>query len=448
MPRKRVKPLGTRNYANYTQETLEECLEAIRSKKMSQRAAEIRYGIPRSTIKNKIKGKHNSKVGRKRVFNEEEELCFEEHLIKLCEYGFPIVELDFRFVIKNYLNTRGIQIDQFKNNLPGYDWTKAFLARHDRLSVRLSQNIKKARAEVGAKDIESYMENLKGVLKDVPNTHIWNYDETNLTDDPGNKKVICKRGSKYIEKICNHSKSSTSLMFCGNASGTCLPPYIVYRAENMWTTWTENGPEGARYNRTKNGWFDSTSFEDWFQSTFIPAVKNMDGKKVIIGDNLSSHISINVLRLCEQHNVDFVCLPPNSTQLTQPLDVAFFAPMKKAWRTILTTWKESKSGSKFTTIPKDMFPTLLKELMESLKENQANNLKSGFEKCGIYPYNKNKLLDRLPENQIVDKDIVGECFLKPLENKRSEYLTCTDSTKKKKEENRGSCGKELNCARS
>jgi len=54
-----------------------------------------------------------------------------------------------------------------------------------------------------------------------------------------------------------------------------------------------------------------------------------------------------------------VYLPSNTTQITQPLDVAFFGPMKKLWRSILTQWKESKSGSKYPTIPKDLFPTLL-----------------------------------------------------------------------------------------
>lgn len=95
MPRNRIKPLGTRNHGNYSKEKLEECLEAIKSKQFTQRAAEIKYGIPRSTLKNKLKEKHHNKVGRKRIFNEDQENCFEQHLIKLCEYGFPMVELDF-----------------------------------------------------------------------------------------------------------------------------------------------------------------------------------------------------------------------------------------------------------------------------------------------------------------------------------------------------------------
>lgn len=141
----------------------------------------------------------------------------------------------------------------------------------------------------------------------------------------------------------------------------------------MWSTWVENGPEGARYNWSKNGWFDAACFKDWFEFHFLPAIRQLSGPVVLIGDNLSSHISKTVLELSHAQNVRFVCLPPNSTHLTQPLDVAFFAPTKRVWRDILKKWKESASGSRFSTIPKDVFPTLLKELMTNSEEKKGQN---------------------------------------------------------------------------
>lgn len=200
-------------------------------------------------------------MGRGRVFSDEEELSLEQHVIKMSDYGFPVVELDFRYAVKCYLDKKGVNIDRFRENLPGYEWTKSFLKRHNNLTSRVSTNIKKVRAELSANDIENYIGNLQPVVKDIPPTHIFNYDETNLSDDPGNKKVICKRGSKYVENICNHSKSAVSLMFSGSAAGTLLPVYVVYKAENMWSTWTENGPEGTRYNRTKSGWSRCNLFQ-------------------------------------------------------------------------------------------------------------------------------------------------------------------------------------------
>lgn len=433
MPRNQRKKIGSRPYINYTLDTLQTCLQSILSHQMTQREAAKHFNIPRSTIKNKLKGKYTNPVGRSRVFTEIEERAFEQHLIKLADYGFPVVEMDFRIIVKHYLDKKGVKIKFFKNNVPGYEWTKSFLSRHNNLSVRMSSNIKRVRAEIGINDINSYMDNLSATIRDVPPSRLWNYDETNLSDDPGYKKVICKRGMKYVEKMCNFSKSSTSVMFCGNAEGKCLAPYVVYKAEHMWTTWTEGGPENARYNRTKSGWFDSITFEDWFESHFLKEVKNEDGPVVLLGDNLSSHISLKVLQLCEQYNIKFVCLPPNTTHITQPLDVAFFGPMKKLWRSILSKWKESKSGAKYPTIPKDLFPKLLKELVIKLEENKSQNLISGFKKCGIYPINKQILLDRLPQNLTqVDNNIISEAFLDQLETKRADYLGVSNAKKRRK----------------
>lgn len=46
-------------------------------------------------------------VGRSRIFSDEEELAFEQHIVKMSDYGFPIVELDFRYAVKSYL-TKGV----------------------------------------------------------------------------------------------------------------------------------------------------------------------------------------------------------------------------------------------------------------------------------------------------------------------------------------------------
>jgi len=170
-----------------------------------------------------------------------------------------------------------------------------------------------------------------------------------------------ERGAKYPERVINSIKTATSHMFCGNAEGEVIPPYIVYKAESMWTIWTANGPSGTRYNHSKSGWFDA------FRNLLLPRLKKSHpGKNVLIGDNLSSHINLNVLELCKQNDVCFVALLPNSTHLTQPLDVAYFCPMKMAWRKILTDWRMKGKGRKAPSLPKDEFPKLLKTLMQKL----------------------------------------------------------------------------------
>ncbi|KAF2898979.1 hypothetical protein ILUMI_07196 [Ignelater luminosus] len=50
---------------------------------------------------------------------------------------------------------------RFKNNLPGYDWTKGLVERHKQsLSKRLSSNIKRSRAAVNSETLTSFFDEL------------------------------------------------------------------------------------------------------------------------------------------------------------------------------------------------------------------------------------------------------------------------------------------------
>ena len=45
---------------------------------------------------------------------------------------------------------------------------------------------------------------------------------------------------------------------------------------------------------------------------------------MLLGDNLSSHFNLEVIKIAEQNDVYFAMLPPNATHLLQPLEVCFF----------------------------------------------------------------------------------------------------------------------------
>lgn len=370
----------------------------ITSGKLSVRQAAFQYGFAKSTLNDAVTKKHPKKQGGQNILDAEVEDIIVKCLKTISDWGFPFDSLELRIFIKNYLDKSGITIRKFKNNLPGYDWARSFLTRHkNEISQRFSQNIKVSRASVTPDTIRSYFNNLEKTLKDVPPENIINYDETNLSDDPGRKKVIVRRGCKYPERIMNSTKASTSIMFACTAVGNLLPPYVVYRSKHLYDSWTEGGPPNTRYNRTDSGWFNGSTFEDWFFKIVLPYTKRQTGKVVIIGDNLASHISVSVVTACEDNNIDFVLLPPNSTNLTQPLDVSVFRPLKGHWRTLLTEFKSTSLGRKYSCLPKAEFPKQLARLMERLQKNIKQNIQSGFKKCGINPLNAEAVLSRLPE---------------------------------------------------
>ena len=404
MPRIHKRRPGSRRYLDYTKDRLKDAVDAVKSGRMSKRAAAEEYGIPRTSITRRLDAgdKSPQKPGRPPVLSKEVEDIIVKRIEIMCDWGFPLDGNDLKHIVQSYLNKIGVTEPRFKDNKPNNDFVFHFKHRHPELTERFAGNIKRSRAAVSHAVINDFFDNLEKELEGFSADDIYNYDETNLSDDPGRKKCLMKRGTKYPERIMNHSKASTSIMFCGNAAGEMLPVYVVYKAENIYNGWMVGGPEKARYSCSKSGWFDGNTFEDWFKTIFLPVARRKE-KTALIGDNLSSHFSDEVLDLCKRHNVKFICLPPNSTDKIQPLDVAYFRSLKCNWRKILNDFKERNKGA--GTVPKTKFPKLLSELLIAVK---PDILCSGFKKCGIYPLDRHIVLQRIPNDEAsktANKDI-------------------------------------------
>ena len=103
-----------------------------------------------------------------------------------------------------------------------------------------------------------------------------------------------------------HLKASTSIMFCGSASGQMLPPMAVYKSKFLYDSWIMV---------VLSGWFDGWAFKKWFFNVFV---KHLEGESpfTLIGDNLGLHFSEEVIKVCIEKNIRFITLVPNSTHLS------------------------------------------------------------------------------------------------------------------------------------
>jgi hypothetical protein len=354
--------------ANYTDNMLLDALDSIESGQMSERAAAQAYGIPRSTLKDRRAERVTRETaGRPTVLSKDEELLIVERLQIQASWGFPLTSKELCIVIKGYLDSLG-KTTRFVDNTPGRDFVAGFLRRHPDLTVRKANMIKRTRAAVSHKVVKDFFARFAKTVKDIPPSNVFNYDETNLQDNPGCSKAIFRKGTKYAEQVRNHSKSAVSVMFCGSATGQLLPPYVVYKGQNVWEDWCVGGVKGSVYSSTPSGWFDGFTFKDWFVKVFLPASRRLEGRKLLLGDNLSSHLSVEVINLCSKNDIEFVCLPPNSTHVLQPLDVGLFGPMKACWRRQLREYAAQDASA--SLLRKTVFPKMLKELVETLNFEQ------------------------------------------------------------------------------
>jgi hypothetical protein len=249
-----ITPSRGKYKAHYSEENLQKAFEEVKEGNMSERAAALAYGVPRSTLKDRLGERviHET-AGRPPVLSKEEEELFVERLVVHGEWGFPLSSYDLRVTVKHYLDSQGKTESRFVNNLPGPDFVKSFLQRHPVLSKRRANLIKRSRAGVTHEIVLEFFKRFAISAEGVPAENMYNYDETNLQDNPGCIKGIYKKGTKHAEHVKNHSKSSISIMICGSAAGKLLHPYVVYKGVNVYRSWCQ-GYKEAVFSATASGW--------------------------------------------------------------------------------------------------------------------------------------------------------------------------------------------------
>ena len=177
------------------------------------------------TLSNKINDKHSGKAGHPAAFTECEEASFVSHIKSVALWGFPFDMLDLRVLAQTYLNSKGRIVKQFRNNLPSAEWAGSFPRRHkSEQAARTCQNIKRARTCVSAKTVSAYFNNLEQTLKDgeeIPPSNLFNYDETNLSDNPGVKNVSLSVALNMLNASKITQKRPYRLCIVGQQQGIC-----------------------------------------------------------------------------------------------------------------------------------------------------------------------------------------------------------------------------------
>jgi len=202
MPRVYKTKPGSRSYASsYTADRLDKALRMVASGKMSILKASKKFSIPYGTLYNKSQDLHMKKVAGQYRLSDNAKRTLVNTINHLANWKVPMDSFDVRLLVKGYLDKQGVHDRRFVNNFPAIDWLKGFMQRHG-LTSRLADNVKPARAEVDSASVNKYYDEL--TMADVAPENVYNYDETNVCDDPGVKTIICRRGLKRVERKMQH----------------------------------------------------------------------------------------------------------------------------------------------------------------------------------------------------------------------------------------------------
>ena len=195
--------------------------------------------------------------------------------------------------------------------------------------------------------------------------YLWNCDETGF--------VLHKHVARFLLEGVTRMCRKLLVVVAGNILQCWLQGLLAVkffhhtlstkRKTSGLSGCMQGGPDGSHYTVSDSGWMEAAYFLQWFKKMFVPAVKNLTTKApvVLIFDGHHSHISIELIELAQRNRIHLLCLPPHSTHLLQPLDIAVFGPMKAAWKRLL---KENQIATCAANVTKEDFPGLVAKLWE------------------------------------------------------------------------------------
>ena len=272
----------------------------------------------------------------------------------------------------------------------GRAWRKGFMQRKPRLRKKNAQNLSAARAiAANPVQVEHFFQLLKQWVRtweiEFKPNHVWNVDETGITDVPKERKVIGITGERVFQTVCDEKGTTTTVVSFVSAGGLHVPPMVIFKAGRVKDIWREAAPSGYTVKCSESGYINADLFAE-YGNRFIAFLKEKhllgNGQKhMLLLDLHSSHLfNAKFMRAMLENNIEVCSFPPHCTHVLQPLDDVPFAVLKAKYQKELLSHNFSVAGAK--TNPMQLFRVLVPAFTQAFT---PENIRKGFKQTGIYP---------------------------------------------------------------
>ncbi|XP_052083703.1 uncharacterized protein LOC127721060 [Mytilus californianus] len=147
----------------------------------------------------------------------------------------------------------------------------------------------------------------------------------------------------------------------------------------------EDCTNGTSGSVSGSGWSNTDIFHKYLGEHFIKYAQGLtdDQPVLLIYDGHKSHVALSVIAWAKAHNIIILVLPAHCSHILQPLDVGCFGPLSRILNNSCHKYlREHREPINRYNIGKLATDAYVKAL-------SPHNLKTSFEKTGIYPLEKN-----------------------------------------------------------
>ena len=362
---------------------------------LSIRKAAEKYNISFSTIRDRVKaGKcYELSLGRKCVFSIDQEREIEQHVLLLAKMYFGVTPIELRRIAFEFATKNGIkQTFSAEKGIAGKDWFYGFITRHPNLSLRKPEATSVNRVQAfNRNEVQHFFSNLEAVIskQKFPATRIYNVDETGISTVQIPSRIVAPKGIKQVGSITSWERGRNITVCCAfSAAGHYIPLMFVFPRKRMSPQLERDGPPGAVYRCSSNGWMTTELFTDWMKHFAEQSNASVDNPVLLVMDNHSSHISLQTYLFCKQKGINIISIPPHTSHRLQPLDLTFFGPLKCAFHKECDLFMKCHAAEKIT--PYDV-PALFNKAYSRVAS--VDKAARGFQCSGIWPLNPDQFGD-------------------------------------------------------
>jgi hypothetical protein len=177
---------------------------------------------------------------------------------------------------------------------------------------------------------------------------------------------------------------------CINASGWCLPPFLILAGKLHQASWYEDLPPDWAIALSHNGWTDDNIGLEWVKHFHRHTESRAAGAyRLLILDGHGSHATPEFDQFCKDHKIITLCMPPHTSHLLQPLDVGCYSPLKVLYGHEVS---ELARQGVFHVDKLDFLWIYQRIRQTALSEG---NIKAGFEATGLIPPCPERVLSNL-----------------------------------------------------
>jgi len=176
---------------------------------------------------------------------------------------------------------------------------------------------------------------------------------------------------------------------------------IIFKGENFQKAWVPpDTDKNWQWTSNSKGWTCDIITLEWITRVFDPETraKANGNRRALVCDGHGSHVQPEVLRFCIDNKISLLLMAPHSSHLCQPLDVGVFSPLK----TYMSAELDKIMRYGISNIKKFEWADAYR--IARPKAMTDTNIKSAFRTAGLVPFNRRKVLTRMPEFNEADVD--------------------------------------------